>query len=133
MVQTAGAVEARDVTEQVRAVVAGFSGVAWLSCPHTTTALVVNEADDDLLRDLERVASSLLLPLEPFSHARRGNANASAHLAAALFGRECLVRVAHGELALGEHQRLVLLELDGPRRRRVEVHELLPASQGAPT
>jgi secondary thiamine-phosphate synthase enzyme len=127
-VRTARRVEARDITEQVRDAAGEGDRVLWLSTPHTTTALVVNEADDALLRDLERTASLLLRPLEPFTHARRGNPNAAAHVAAALFGRECLVRVRGGELVLGEHQRVLMLELDGPQTRRVHVDALAAAT-----
>lgn len=123
-IETTRDVEALDITDEVQRVVGAASGVLWISTPHTTAALVVNEADPAFLRDLERTAALLLRPLEPFTHARGGNRNSAAHLAAALFGRECLMRVAHGELGLGKHQRLLMLELDGPKRRCLHVQEL---------
>jgi secondary thiamine-phosphate synthase enzyme len=128
-VVTERGVEARDITQLVQRAARVVDGVVWVSCPHTTTAVLVNEADEDLLRDLERMARTLLDPLEPFSHARRGNPNASAHLMAALLGGECLVRVSGGELALGPHQRVLLLELDGPKSRQVDVHPLITATE----
>lgn len=128
-VTTGAGVQALDVTELVQAAAEIADGVVWVCTRHTTTAVLVNEADLDLLGDLERTAASLLRPLEPFDHARRGNPNASAHLMAALLGRECLVRVTDGALALGEHQRVLLLELDGPKTRRLEVRPLSTASQ----
>jgi len=126
-VTTTRPVEALDVTDIVAASARIGEGVLWVSTPHTTTAVLVNEAEEDLLGDLERMAATLLLPLEPFAHARRGNPNAASHLMAALLGRECLVRVSGGRLALGRHQRILMLELDGPKRRRIEAHVLVEA------
>lgn len=123
-ITTERGIRAHDITPLVQRAASVADGVVWISCPHTTTALLVNESDAELLDDLERMASVLLDPLEPFSHAREGNPNASAHLMAALLGRECLVRVSGGELALGVHQRVLLLELDGPKVRRVDVQSL---------
>jgi secondary thiamine-phosphate synthase enzyme len=117
-------IEARDVTAAVAATADSHHGVLWLSSPHTTVALVVNEADTDLLEDLERLAAELLSPLEPFTHARCGNPNASAHFVAALLGRECLIAVENGQLSLGTHQRVLLIELDGPKQRRLEIRSL---------
>jgi len=124
-VATTAPVQAQDVTERVEAALRPGDALVWVSTPHTTAAVVVNEADPDLLRDLERAAADLLRPLEPFAHARRGKPNARAHLMAALLGRGCLARVAGGRLALGRHGRVLLVELDGPQRRRIELEPLL--------
>jgi secondary thiamine-phosphate synthase enzyme len=131
-IETTRRCEALDVTERVGDLGAGADGVLWLSTPHTTAALVVNEADGALLRDLERTAARLLEPLEPFEHARNDNPNAAAHLAAALFGRECLLGISGGRLELGAHQRVLLLELDGPKRRSVHATLLAPVDRGTP-
>jgi len=128
-VETRRSVEAVDVTPLLAGAADIADGVLWISSPHTTAAVIVNEADADLLADVERTAAELLVPLEPFSHARNANPNAAAHLMAALLGRECLVLVSGGELALGEHQRVLLIELDGPKQRRLDVRAL---AVGAP-
>lgn len=111
-------IEAQDITETVcnRELQDGF---LWLFCPHTTCALLLNEADEELFEDLERTAEKLLTPLEPFSHARKDNPNAAAHLFSSLLGSQLLVRVQDGELQLGTYQRILFLELDGPQQRRI--------------
>ncbi len=122
-VTTDRAVEARDITPAVAAALPG-AGYAWLSTPHTTCALLLSEVDDELLADLERTAVGLLAPLEPYTHARKGNPNARAHLCSSLFGTQLVLRVRDGRPVLGTYQRIVLLELDGPRTRRLDVEPL---------
>jgi secondary thiamine-phosphate synthase enzyme len=122
-------IEAQDITDLVRSRELR-DGFLWLHCPHTTCALLLNEADGALLRDLERTAAKLLEPLEPFSHARKGNPNAAAHLLSGLLGSQLLLRVRGGEPELGTYQRILFLELDGPRQRHVWLNQL-PADTSA--
>ena len=94
-------------------------GVLGLFCPHTTVALVIGEDEEKLLGDLERTAEHLLDHCGPFQHAGRGNPNAPAHLFSSLGGPALWVPVEAGRLCLGTFQRLLLVELDGPKERRV--------------
>ena len=123
LVETSRAVHALDVTDRV-ALPGVANGFLWLAVPHTTAALILCEADDEMLADLERAASELFKPLEPFQHARHGKCNAAAHLVSALAGTQLVLRVENGMLVLGEWQRIVLLELDGPKDRTLEVRPL---------
>lgn len=127
-ITTTRRIEARDVTDAIEPLADGPDGLLLVSAPHTTAAVILNEADRPLLDDLERTAGSLLEPFEPFSHARKGNQNAAAHLIACLLGGQCLMEVRSGRLQLGTHQRVLFLELDGPRERRIEVRRLALAS-----
>jgi secondary thiamine-phosphate synthase enzyme len=54
--------------------------------------------------------------------------NAHAHIKAALLGPSELVPVQSGGLLLGTWQRLILMEFDGPRKRRVSVTLLRESS-----
>ncbi|HEU4401223.1 MAG TPA: secondary thiamine-phosphate synthase enzyme YjbQ [Candidatus Polarisedimenticolia bacterium] len=99
------------------------SGLAVVSVPHTTCALTVNEDEAGLREDLVRLASRLLVPLadqEPFHHDRVDD-NARAHLTAVLIGHSATLPVVDGDLRLGAWQSLFLLEMDGPRTRRLEM------------
>ena len=109
--------EAIDVTDLVASVLHP-DGFAWVSCPHTTCALVLCEADSDMLADIEKAAGRLLAPIEPFAHHRNDNPNAAAHLWSALAGTQLLIPIRGGEMQLGLYQRIVFIELDGPRERR---------------
>ena len=125
-VSTTAKVAVINVTAEVRQALgrAGVrTGLALISVPHTTCAVCVNEDEAGLKEDLARVAAGLLEPLEraaPFLHDRIDD-NARAHLSAALYGNAAAVPVSGGQLRLGAWQSLFLLELDGPRSRRLEM------------
>lgn len=95
-------------------------GMLWISCPHTTASLLLGEADDDMLADYEHVAAELFQPFRPFRHHRNDNPNAAAHLLSSFGGTELLLPVEAGAVVLGTYQRIVFLELDGPKDRRVQ-------------
>ena len=125
-IETSGRVAVTNITDQVREALRGATihdGISVVSVPHTTCGLCVNEDEEGLKKDLVRVASRLLEPLErsePFHHDRIDN-NARAHLTAVLLGHAVTLPVHDRDLALGTWQSLFLLELDGPRRRRVDI------------
>jgi secondary thiamine-phosphate synthase enzyme len=112
-----------DITERV-AELARRSGVDHGIChvyvPHATAAVVVNENDDpnlctDILEALERQ-----IPAGVWRHDRI-DSNGAAHIQAAILGPSETVPVRDGELLLGTWQAIMLVELDGPRDRRVVV------------
>ncbi|NJM42141.1 MAG: YjbQ family protein [Anaerolineae bacterium] len=94
------------------------------SIPHTTAALLVCEDDDELRADLVKVAQNWLAQLEPFSHKRNNNPNAAAHVLSAFGGFQILVPVVAGKVVLGTYQNVLLLEMDGPKRREVWVYRM---------
>lgn len=109
-----------DITSEIdRALVdAGFAGdgtvTVWV--PHTTAALTVNEnADPDVRHDL-LAAWEAMLPEVDFRHAE---GNSDAHLLASLIGGSITIPVVGGRMRLGTWQGVYLVELDGPRTRRV--------------
>lgn len=126
-VPTTGRVEIRDLTEQV-ASLPGLDevtqGTVLLHSLHTTTALLINEAQDALLHDMR----DFLRRLVPEDGAYRHNdpafsdcnrANAWSHLAAMLLSRTLQIPVGQGRLVLGTWQRILFCELDGPQTRRI--------------
>jgi secondary thiamine-phosphate synthase enzyme len=95
---------------------------------HTTTALVLNENEERLLRDIEAFFLGLAPPDRPWFHndlhLRPGippdePRNAHAHLIAMLLGNQLSLPVLEGRLGIGRWQSVLLVELDGPRRREV--------------
>jgi secondary thiamine-phosphate synthase enzyme len=128
-VRTKARVEVVDLTEEVQAAVqrSGMrDGLAFLQTLHTTTALVVNE-DEPLLREDVGALLERLAPCKGvYAHndlARRHDvsadesANGDAHCRALVLGHSATLAVAGGRLRLGRWQRLLFLELDGPRER----------------
>ena len=80
-----------------------------------------------MLADIEKAAGRLLAPIEPFAHHRNDKPNAAAHLFSGLAGTQLLVPVRDGKMQLGSYQRIVFVELDGPRERRTIRIAHLPA------
>jgi secondary thiamine-phosphate synthase enzyme len=95
-------------------------GICLIFTTHTTTALTVNEAEPELMRDLLKKMISMVPKGEGYGH-DESDGNAHAHIQAALLGNSAVLPVEGGSLTLGTWQRVLFLELDGPRKRRVLV------------
>lgn len=116
-------VEVIDITEQVLQAcrAAGHSsGLVVVTSNHTTAGICVNEAELRLWKDLEGWLERLAPAGDPYTHNTIDD-NADAHLRAVLLGHAACVPFEGGALALGTWQRILLVELDGPRRRRLKV------------
>jgi secondary thiamine-phosphate synthase enzyme len=122
-VQTHHGSEAIDITERVQEALerSGLrEGVAVISALHTTCALAVNEPEEGLLSDILRFFSEIAPSERKYEHNKIDN-NAHAHLRSLLLSPSLAVPFYSGKLELGTWQRVLLLEWDGPRRRRVTV------------
>jgi secondary thiamine-phosphate synthase enzyme len=125
-VKTQGRVSVENVTGQVRSCVerSGIrDGFVLVTVPHTTCGLAVNEDEDGLRRDIIRLAGSLLTPLAGpvgFEHDHVDN-NAQAHLTAILLGHSVHLPVTKSAPVLGTWQSVFLVEMDGPRTRRLDI------------
>ncbi len=98
-------------------------GILLVSCRHTTCALSLNEDETGLRHDLERMGETLLASLrgrERYRHDEIDD-NAQAHLTSVLLGHSVAVPLASGTPLLGTWQSLLLLELDGPRSRTLDL------------
>ncbi|NPV61696.1 MAG: YjbQ family protein [Methanotrichaceae archaeon] len=87
---------------------------------HTTTAVIINEAESGVMQDITNLLSELAPAGKGYLHDRT-DGNAHAHLQAALLGNSLVIPVKAKKPVLGTWQRILFLELDGPRRRRIEV------------
>jgi len=99
------------------------SGLALAFVPHATCALLLNEDEAGLRRDVLRLVSGVIEPLRreaPFDHDRIDD-NAAAHLGAILLQPSLTVPVSGGRAVLGTWQSLFVVELDGPRSRTLRV------------
>ena len=128
-VATREARECIDITREVSEIVrrSGVrSGICHVMVLHATAAIAVNENDDpnigvDLLDALERA-----VPTRGGWLHDRVDGNAHAHIKAALVGPSETLGIEGGELELGTWQGLMLLEFDGPRRRRTVSVRIVP-------
>ena len=115
--------EVIDITQRVTEAVKVAQineGLCCVFIPHATAAIVINENDDmqiglDLLDSLDK-----LIPEGVWRHDQI-DSNGAAHLKAAVLGPSETIPVQNGRLALGTWQAIMLVELDGPRDRKVLV------------
>lgn len=113
-----------NITAEVRKAVRAYglsSGLALVSVPHTTASIFLSEDDPELREDLVSMARTMLSHVRPFKHRKNDNPNAEAHIISTLLGSRITIPVEESELLLGEFQNILFLELDGPKKRSVEI------------
>ncbi len=119
--ETRNQFEAHDLTGWIReeAKRSGVSdGIAVVSTGHTSGALVINELDSGLRRDLGEILKRLVPPEGDYSH----HANAPSHLSAMLLGGSQTIPVRDGEAQLGTWQSVYWVEAERrPRNRKVDL------------
>ena len=132
-IQTGGPFRCHDITVELQAFVerSGVAdGLLVAAGQHTTTALVVNENEPRLHADIEQLFLELAPAQRPWLHNDlhlRSDIppdeprNAHSHLIALMLGNHLCLPVLAGRLGLGRYQAVLLVELDGPRRREVLV------------
>lgn len=114
--------EVLDITTAVQSLLKGTDRVAHLFVAHTTCALTTADmdtgTDQDLLDSLEN-----LLAKQNFRHPHDSSySHVSSHLLASIVGTSITVPAQGGQLLLGQWQRIIMVELDGPRHRHVYVN-----------
>lgn len=120
-VRTTSRTQLVNITAQVASALRELESPATLChvyVPHTTAAVVINEAaDPDVAHDLA-AAYQAMVPKIAFAHAE---GNSDSHLLATLLGSSVMVPIEAGRLRLGTWQGIFLVDFDGPRSRRVWV------------
>ena len=114
-------VEVIDVTFYVEKAIKESSieqGICLIYTLHTTTGIVVNEAEPGLIQDMTSLVVSLAPKGAGYLHDRNGG-NAHAHLQAMLLRNSAVIPVENKRLILGTWQKILFVELDGPRKRWV--------------
>jgi secondary thiamine-phosphate synthase enzyme len=88
--------------------------------PSYDRRITSNEHDDPNVGEDILEALAKLIPEGIWRHDRVDN-NAAAHIKASIIGPSEAIPVQGGKLLLGTWQAVMLIELDGPRERRVIV------------
>jgi secondary thiamine-phosphate synthase enzyme len=91
---------------------------------HTSASLLIQEnADPDVLRDLEDFFKQLVPRDAPYRHDTEGPDDMPSHIKSALTAVSLSIPVQNGKLALGTWQGLYLFEhRDAPHTREVMLH-----------
>lgn len=129
VVPTDERIQVVDLTDRVMALVRrtgireGLVGVCSL---HTTCALFINESQPALQSDMKAFLEHIVdedaawMHNDP-AHSDCDRANADSHLRAMLLGHSLSLQVSAGEVVLGQWQRILMAELDGPRPRTLRL------------
>lgn len=111
-----------DITDKVQQLVERGASVCTIFVAHTTCA--VTTADLDPGTDLDLLdAVWEMIPKLDYRHPHDPS-HVPSHLASSIIGPSVIVPVQDGNLILGTWQRIILVELDGPRRRDLLVNSL---------
>ena len=129
VVQTNERIELSDLTERVSALVRTSGvreGIVSIWSMHTTCAVFINEAQRALHTDIRTFLEHVVardaewLHNDP-DHSDCDRFNADAHLRAMLLGHNVTMQITCGELVIGQWQRVLMAELDGPRARSIRI------------
>jgi secondary thiamine-phosphate synthase enzyme len=111
-----------DLTDDLNALIGKrrlVEGLCSLFLTHTTAALTTGEVGEGTEQDLLEVVEQMV-PRIAFRHAHDPS-HAWSHMASSILGPALQLAVADGKLVLGTWQSVLLVELDGPRQRDVQV------------
>ena len=132
VVQTDERLELLDLTDRLGTLVreAGITqGIVSVWSLHTTCALFISEFQAALLADIKGLLEKIVgrdeewLHNDP-THSDCDRMNADSHLRSLLLGHSLTLQIAGGEIVLGQWQRVLMAELDGPRARSLRVQIL---------
>jgi len=115
--------EVIDVTDEVAShIPTEGSGIAYIFVAHTTAALTTADLDPGTDADLLDFLDGII-PAKQWRHPHNPS-HAPDHLLASLVGSAVSAPYQDGQLQLGTWQRLILVEFDGPRERRITISVL---------
>ena len=129
VISTDQRIELVDLTKQIMEFARKFNikeGLVSLWSMHTTCALFINEFQTALLTDIKRFLEQMVARDAEWMHNNPDHSdcdrfNADSHLRAMLLGHNLTLQVSGGEVVLGQWQRILMAELDGPRARSLRV------------
>ncbi len=116
-VDTEKSFEIIDVTSQINDLIDIKDGIISIFSRHSTSAIVVNENESGLLKDLEFTLDNLIDDKFTYQHDKIDN-NAKSHLKSFLLSSSECLPVKNHKLDLGTWQSVFFIELDGPRHNR---------------
>src|SRR4030088_3149378 len=129
IISTDERIELVDLTNRVMEFVRRFNmreGLVSLWSMHTTCSLFINEFQTALLTDIKRFLEQMVARDAEWMHNNPEHSdcdrmNADSHLRALMLGHSLTLQVSGGEVVLGQWQRILMAELDGPRARTLRI------------
>jgi secondary thiamine-phosphate synthase enzyme len=129
VIDTDQRVELVDLTNRIMDFVRRFNvseGLISIWSMHTTCTLLINEFQVALLSDIKKFLEQMVARDAEYMHNDPNHSdcdrmNADSHLRAMLLGHSLALQISGGEVVLGQWQRILMAELDGPRARSLRV------------
>ena len=120
-IETIKKLEFVDITQDINEFIRDSDtedGAIMIFTRHTTSGLTINENEAGLVSDMETVFE--IIPDKSYLHDRIDN-NARSHLQSMLLEHSIVLPISNFRLDLGTWQSVFFVELDGPRKRNVQV------------
>lgn len=118
--------EVVDITEQVQQAIKADTKAVVVFVAHTTCGVTTADLDPGTDEDLLDAVWNMI-PNPPSSGKFRhphDPAHTPAHLASSIIGTSVTIPIKDGNLILGTWQRIILVELDGPKPRHLVITSL---------
>ncbi len=93
------------------------NGLCVITAPHATAAIIVNEHEEGLMKDILAKIEDNFPKSSHYAHNAIDD-NADAHLTATFLGYSKTLPIVGHKLLRGTWQNIFFVELDGPRPRR---------------
>jgi secondary thiamine-phosphate synthase enzyme len=106
-----------DISDKIEQTLNYSSGLCHLFIKHTTAALTTADLDPGTDQDMLD-AFETMMPKLNYRH-EHNPSHVTDHILSSIIGPSLIVPVEAGKLILGTWQRVVLIELDGPRVREI--------------
>ncbi len=121
-IKTSQRIEMVDITHRIEKIISKEgteNGICYLSVPHTTAGITINEnADPTVSSDMTSKLTKLVPAGEDYAHSE---GNSDSHIKSSIIGSTLTLIIDSGKLALGTWQGLYFYEFDGPRNRNLYV------------
>ena len=111
-----------DITDEVEKIATESkvkNGICLVFVPHSTAAIILTENESGLKSDWLKILKKEVEGMS-FEHDRIDD-NADSHILSGLLGQGKTLPIEGGRIVKGTWQQIFLVELDGPRTRRVVI------------
>ncbi len=121
-VKTYQRIEMVDMTEKIERQISKSgieNGICYITVPHTTAAITINEnADPSVKFDIISGLTILAPAGADYTHLE---GNSDSHIKSSIIGSTLNLIIDRGRLALGTWQSIYFCEFDGPRNRKLYI------------
>ena len=115
-----------DITDKIENIVENSGikkGICQIFAPHATASIILQENEQGLKKDIIKTIKKLFYG-KNYEHDIIDD-NAASHLASGFLGQSKILPIENSKLIRGTWQRILFIELDGPRNYREVIVNLI--------